>query len=169
MILWKKASVFLHIELFLGWAPRSCCVSVEPWTRQKILVLTTTPSPRCRCLLQTAAAMPSRRYLSTGNSWSNHRAASCMHTEWNGAISSKFSWRGNKWPELGSIRESARTKADKSASFLSCWTEGISKATLRNGIEFPRGSTVVNPSVRKSTTLDRDGPRITRAKNLGGE
>lgn len=80
-----------------------------------------------------------------------------------------LSWRGNKWPELGSIRESARTKADKSASFLSCWTEGISKATLRNGIEFPRGSTVVNPSVRKSTTLDRDGPRITRAKNLGGE
>lgn len=102
--------MLLHIELFLGWAPRSRCVSVKPWTRQKILVLTTTPSPRCRCLLQTAAAMPSRRYLSTGNSWSNHRAASCMHTEWNGAISSKFSWRGNKWPELGSIRESAHIR-----------------------------------------------------------
>lgn len=46
-------------------------------------------------------------------------AASYMHTEWNGAISSKFSWRGNKWPVPGSIRESDRTKADKNARVFS--------------------------------------------------
>jgi len=45
---------------------------------------------------------------------------------------------------------------------------GTSSATSRSDIEFPRGSTVVNPSVRMSATPDPGGPRITRAKSPGG-
>lgn len=177
----------LHERATPGWAPRSRRVSLEPWTRQKILVLTTTPSLLAACAPRQTAAMPSRRYLSTGNSWSNRRRrrhrchAVYMRTVRNGTernardLLQVLSWRGNKWPGLyvyarvpgERIRVRIFSPLPPPAPFppRAGRRHLLGDATSRNGIEFPRGSTVVNPSVRMPATPDPDGARITRAKS----
>lgn len=131
-----------------GWAPRSRRVSLEPWTRQKILVLTTTPSLLAACAPRQTAAMPSRRYLSTGNSWSNHHRcrAVYMHTVRNGTeqnardLLQVLSWRGNKWPGLHvyarvpGIYSGERIKVRIfSSPFPRALDRGTSSATRRRG------------------------------------
>lgn len=172
----KKGINVSPCRAFVGWEPRSRCVSVYHGPDKRSWFSRPRPLPAAAA---AAFSRRRRRCLHEGTYPPEIPEATtaaprlCMHTEWNGAISSKFSWRGNKWSESLDLyaREAPVRKADKSASFLSCRTERhlYGDATERYRISARLyQSWILACESRRPLTVTRRS-RITRAKNLCGE